>query len=293
MTGLGDLQSNNKKCYKGQFVDGKLHGEGVFSVQGGSYSLGGKFTNGVPEFQANKYLLDVISPIEEEEDPKAKKDPKKAAAQIEEPEGGNAIKISLDTANPDEARRALSLSLTVVFQGEAYEDPNPPEEDEAAKKKKGGKDASAEPEVRMITPEPINLETESGRQFEIQLGRHEQVPVETSEKPVSEAAEGEQTHEEEVATVEKWIQYKFDQSKEELTAILDTQEGKLLIENIQYQLSETFQSGNYEVVIKDITNGILEEDKLETMRLDLKVFDSEVEAEQAAAHAAAGGKKKK
>lgn len=48
----------------------------------------------------------------------------------------------------------------------------------------------------MITPEPVNIEQESGRQFEIQLGRHEQVPVETSEKPPSESAEGEAQPEE-------------------------------------------------------------------------------------------------
>lgn len=60
-----------------------------------------------------------------------------------------------------------------------------------------------------------------------------------------------------------------------------------------YQLGETFPSGNYEIVIKDITDGMPDSDKLETMRLDLKIFDSEVEAEHAAAQAAAGGKKKK
>ena len=38
------------------------------------------------------------------EDPKAKKDPKKAAAPVEEDEGtGNEIKISLDLANPNES----------------------------------------------------------------------------------------------------------------------------------------------------------------------------------------------
>lgn len=117
----------------------------------------------------------MTSPKEEEEDPKAaaaKKDPKKVTP-IEEGEGtGNPVKISIDTANPDESRRFLGLEFKVVFQGEAYEDPNPPEEEEAAKGKKGGKPAG-EPEVRWITPDPINLENESGRLFELQLGRNE------------------------------------------------------------------------------------------------------------------------
>jgi hypothetical protein len=119
--------------------------------------------------------LDVTSPKEEEEDPKAaaaKKDLKKGAPAEEGEGAGNAIKIMIDTANPDETRRLLGLELKVVFQGEAYEDPNPPEEDEAAKGKKGGKPAG-EPEVRWITPDPVTLENESGRLFELQLGRTE------------------------------------------------------------------------------------------------------------------------
>jgi len=53
----------------------------------------------------------------------------------------------------------------------------------------------------------------------------------------------------------------------------------LNIENIVYQFSETFTSGNFEIVISDITQGIPDEQKLETMRLDLKLYDSEAEAE--------------
>jgi len=39
----------------------------------------------------------------------------------------------------------------------------------------------------MITPEPVLLENETGRLFEIQLGRNEQVRVETT--PIENAAE--------------------------------------------------------------------------------------------------------
>ena len=165
------------------FEEGLLHGQGEFSVTGGTYSLAGQFVHGVAEIEPSKYLLTVVSPEEEEEDPKAKKDNKKPPANqsMEEIEGtGNAVKIAIDTTNPVAEKRVLCLSLNIVYQGESYEDPNPPEEDEAAKKKKGGKDAAAEPEVRMITPDPVTVETESGRQFELQLGRYEQVPIETT-----------------------------------------------------------------------------------------------------------------
>lgn len=136
----------------------------------------------------------------------------------------------------------------------------------------------------MIIPEPIVLENESGRLFEIQLGRTEQVRVETT--PLegqavegAEAASQEAPEETEPVTEEKWIQYKFDQSQDSLALNLPTEKGVLNIENIVYQLSETFTSGNFEIVITDITQGIPDEQKLETMRLDLKLYDSEAEAE--------------
>ena len=157
--------------YRGSFKEGKLHGEGKFFVEKGTYSLESNYTDGVPEYSANKFLLKVVSPVEEEEDPKAKKDAKKAPVP-EENEGGNEIKILIDTCSPNEDQKKLSLNISIVFQGEPYEDPNPPEEDDAAKKKKG---APTEPEIRMITPEPVVLEKENGREFEIELGRNQKI----------------------------------------------------------------------------------------------------------------------
>ena len=73
-----------------------------------------------------------------------------------------------------------------------------------------------------------------------------------------------------------------------------TEKGFLKVEDLKFELiPEKFKSGTYEIVIKDVTDGI--QNHLEPMRMDLKVFDSEAEAaelaEQAAA-AKAGGKKK-
>lgn len=214
MTGQGFLEKLKNQSFKGQFKDGKLHGEGEFFVKDGTYKLVSKWEDGVPAHEANKVLFEVLSPVEEEEDPKAKKDAKKApAAPVDEGEGtGNEIKIAVDLANPNEEQRKLTFEMKIVFQGESYEDPNPPEEDDAAKKKKG-KDPS-EPEVRMITPEPVILEGEMGREFEFELGRNEQVKIEKtpneSQKNMEDegaAAEGE---EEEPQYETKWIQYKLD-----------------------------------------------------------------------------------
>jgi len=65
-------------------------------------------------------LLEVTNPKEEEDDPKAagKKDAKKGVGgpPVDEGEGtGNAVKIIIDTANPDETRRILGLKFDVVF----------------------------------------------------------------------------------------------------------------------------------------------------------------------------------
>jgi hypothetical protein len=104
MTGQGFLEKAANQSFEGMFKDGKLHGEGKYFIHEGSYYLQSKWDNGVPEHEANKLLFEVVSPFKEEEDPKAKKDAKKAPVPEEETEGtGNEIKIALDLANPNEA----------------------------------------------------------------------------------------------------------------------------------------------------------------------------------------------
>ena len=69
----------------------------------GTYTLAGEWNNGAPMLSSNKYALEIISPCKEEEDPKAKKDPKKVVAAEDEESGtGNEIKLTIDTANPAE-----------------------------------------------------------------------------------------------------------------------------------------------------------------------------------------------
>ena len=114
------------------------------------------------------------------------------------------MKVAIDVSNPNEENRALGLEIKVLFQGEPFEDPNPPEEEDP-KKKKG----AAEPEVRIITPDPILLEQESGRLFEFELGRNEAFKADGDDSdraktPVSNNSK------ETVESVKVWKNYKFD-----------------------------------------------------------------------------------
>ena len=73
-----------------------------------------------------------------------------------------------------------------------------------------------------------------------------------------------------------------------------TEKGETKIENLSFNIDpETLPSGQYEVVIRDITHGIEESARREEKRLDLKLLNSEVEAELAAAAAPVKGGKKK
>lgn len=113
MTGKGFLQCPNGHCFDGDFKEGELHGEGKFFVKDGTFSTEGKYTEGVPEYISNKYLFELTSPIEtEEEDPKAKKD-KKAPTPDEEFEG-NPTKIVIDMINPDETKRIVSFTMKII-----------------------------------------------------------------------------------------------------------------------------------------------------------------------------------
>ena len=257
--------------------------------------------------KANKYLFNVSSPVETPEEPAkggAKKDPKKGAAQPTAPEvdlgidTGNTVKIAIDNANPDEAERVLSFSVTVVFQGEPYEDPNPPEVDAVDAKKKAKGKEDAEPEVRMITPEAVTMEQENGRQFQIELGKYQMVPVseealanDASQKSISEAnptdrkskmagssAVGDAAEEGDPSMEKKWFPYKLDHQAAEGEPMMirkSTQGGVLTLEGLSFVLDpESFPMGVYEIVITDVTEGVEPEWHLEPLRVDLKIFDS-------------------
>ena len=185
MNGIGELKLPNGFCYAGKFENGKRHGTGRFYIQredleNCNYSLEGTFENDVATLQANQMLFELESPQIEEEvvvDPKAKKDKavKKDAPFTEEEEAQYGFKKIYLECKSDTEPKEIKFQLKMVYQGPDYEDPNPPEEEEKAKKappKKGAQAVPDEPEIRMITPDPVLLEQEMGREFAIELGQH-------------------------------------------------------------------------------------------------------------------------
>lgn len=84
---------------------------------------------------------------EEPADPK-KKDPKKG--EPEEDENPNKLVYEVGKSEP------LKFEIRTVFQGEPYEDDTPLDEEELKKQAAGKKGKGPEePEVRMITPDPV------------------------------------------------------------------------------------------------------------------------------------------
>lgn len=71
---------------------------------------------GEPEFRANTYTTQIISPSEEQkEQPKdAKgKPPAKGAPVQEENTGINELKVAIDIKNPDESKRVLGIDIQI------------------------------------------------------------------------------------------------------------------------------------------------------------------------------------
>ena len=97
----------------------------------------------------------------------------------EEEEAQYGSKKILLECKSDTEPKEIRFKLSMVYQGPDYEDPNPPEEDLTAKKPKGkGAAVPEEPEIRMITPEPVPIEQEGGRVFSLELTQDVKVVLE-------------------------------------------------------------------------------------------------------------------
>lgn len=151
----------------------------------------------------------------------------------------------------------------------------------------------------MITPDPVVMENENGRTFEVVLGKIEKVAINTditNEEPTQplQNSKSNEAIDPEGECEEKWIDYKFDQKSSNKSVCYASQKGILQIEDIVYELNEHFKVGMYEIIITDVTVGLEDEFKLQPTRIDLKLTDSEAEAELAAQQVVQtkGGKKK-
>eukprot|EP00347_Sterkiella_histriomuscorum_P017342 403349752 len=305
MQGKGQLTQLDKTVYEGYFENNKREGMGRFYVMGSTYTLVSNYKDNKPEFEANQILFKLIKKEEEEEqkiDPKAKgkPDPKaqlKKGGQAEEDkeeEGKNKIVYEVGKEN-----NFIEFELHIVYQGPPFEDPNPPpiEEDPkklaaAAKNAKGAKGQPAQPDEpepkRMITPDPLVMVNENGRNFEFELGRFEKVrKVPLLEGEVPPAGEPNPDDFE-----DKWATYKFNQKKESLKDQIQSKEGILSVKDLSYTLNESFRGGTYEITIRDVTRGIT--NKMPDVKVELLIIDpEEILAQQQAAALAKNPPKKK
>ena len=149
-------------------------------------------------------LFELLSPLPEEEpvDTKAaaKKDPKAAKGKqevsqfTEEEEAQFGSKKIFLECKSDTEPKEIRFKLSMVYQGPDYEDPNPPEEDLTAKKPAKGKGAAVpeEPEIRMITPDPVPIEQEGGRVFSLELTTEVKIVLEEKKEEAAGLKESSQ-----------------------------------------------------------------------------------------------------
>jgi hypothetical protein len=147
-------------------------------------------------------------------DPKAKKDPKAGTptnfTEEEETKFDNRILYQIGDSTLLEEPQLISFALKCCYQGPDIEDTTPVEEDPKAKAKAASKGAEAsieQPSIRYISPEPIELQQESGRTFQFELGRMEKnLTQDHTQEEVDELNEASQIIPEEFYE-EKWVRY--------------------------------------------------------------------------------------
>jgi hypothetical protein len=215
----------------------------------------GEFKDDKPTIMPNKLLFCPEPKEEEPADPK-KKDPKKG--EPEEDENPNKLVYEIGKTEP------IKFEIRTVFQGEPYVDDSPPDEEElkkqAAKKGKAGD----EPEVRMVTPEPVVIVQESGREIEFELGR--------MEVPKKEGEEGEDAPPQDESQVEKvFVPYQFNQKEKGLKSVVLTNEGVAAVEGLEFSLNDKFKGGKYEIIVRDKTPYI--DERLGEVRISLEIID--------------------
>lgn len=246
-----------KMCYEGEFVQGLREGSGKYYAISGGYVYTGEFKDDQPTIMPNQMIYYVEPKGEEPADPK-KKDQKKG--EPEEDDNPNKLVYEVGVTGP------MRIELRHVFQGEPYEDDTPLDEEEQKKQAaaKKGK-ATDEPEVRMVTPDPIIITQESGRKIQFELGR--------MEIPIKEVEGEEQPPVEEQNQDPVWVSYKFQQDNEELKSSFLSKEGVVIVEDIKYSLQDNFKAGKYEIIARDVTEYI--SNHLNEIRISLEIINPE------------------
>lgn len=223
------------------------------------YIYEGEFEDGLPLHRPNQIIFfrDQVAP--EPEDPKAKKDAKKGEPE----EDPNPYKIVYEIGKTE----PICFEIRCVFQGEPVVDDSPLDEEElkkqaAAKKGKAGD----EPEVRMITPDPVIIHQESGREIEFEMGR--------MEVPTSPEVEGEPQPPVPLEGQEPvWTVYNFDQNTIDFKSYYDTEEGVVKIENLKFEIKDGLKGGKYDIIVRDVTNKI--KDHLPDIKISLEIINPE------------------
>jgi hypothetical protein len=194
--------------------------------------------------RANDVFFELLSPVEPEEeevDPKAKhnKKPDKPSylCFTEAEEKTYEHRILYLIGSELEVASTINFKIGCCYQGPDYEDDTPLPVEEVLSNRTATKTATnksktvttepEEPVIRMVTPDPEMVVNESGRLFQFELGRNEFVlkPDHTEDEINQLNEEGktipEDWHE------EKWIRYRFNQTKKPVSALHSPEESKI------------------------------------------------------------------
>lgn len=174
-------------------------------------------------------------------DPKAKggkgpADTKEPTFTEEEEATYGNRKIYLEYKPELEEQQEVAFNIKVFYQGPEYEDPNPPKEEEVVKKPPAkGKPAEvvvSAPQIRMIKPESVLQQNESGRTFQFEIGKNIAIKVPKDNMDVA-ASQDSQPPATEFETVNKWQRFYFDQSISGEVRIGLKEESKELLPSVE------------------------------------------------------------
>lgn len=242
--------SDSKFVYEGAFINEIREGKG--KLRNESYCYDGDFKDDDPAILPNKILWQQV--YEKEED-KGERD--RIVAEISR--RNKEKKVKDEPIDPlillwQFGGKPISLKFNLVFQGEPYPNPNrkvETEEEKKAAKGKKKKDEVEEPEF--ITPAPVEVKQESGRQFLLEIGKY------SEEKA--------------------WIGFPLLQGSPKKKSVAhkeQSKEGSLLVSNIKWEEKDSFKAGMYSIKVVDTTEC---SDPIPSVELPIMIIAQEEEKE--------------